>query len=138
MEDIHELVLWNDNFIFRVNKTTVMITKISCFQYEQRLEVDEFWQKLRKNNTKSYLQLRWGISQTAKWKNSQNQIQKINIPSSFVFDLETSKCQCNVIWTPQGAKMKFTFWAFCISLQKVTSIFLSFFKHKLSNWLSKF
>ena len=76
MEDIHELMLWSDTFVFRVHKTTVLIQKASFFKCAQRLEVHAFWQKLRKNLTKSYLQFRWGISQAATefrfWIGAQN------------------------------------------------------------------
>ena len=76
MEDIHELMLWSDIFVFRVHKTTVLIQKASFFKCAQRLEVHAFWQKLRKNLTKSYLQFRWGISQAATefrfWIGAQN------------------------------------------------------------------
>ena len=76
MEDIHELMLWSDIFVFRVHKTTVLIQKASFFKCAQRLEVHAFWQKLRKNLTKSYLHFIWGISQAATefrfWIGAQN------------------------------------------------------------------
>ena len=54
-------MLWSDIFVFRVHKTTVLIQKASFFKCAQRLEVHAFWQKLRKNLTKSYLQFRYPV-----------------------------------------------------------------------------
>ena len=56
MEDIHELIIWNDTYAFRVHMTTVLIGKTPLFGCVQRLEVHAFWQKLCENVTKSYLQ----------------------------------------------------------------------------------
>jgi hypothetical protein len=58
MEDIHELIIWNDTYAFRVHMTTVLIEKTPLFGCVQRLEVHAFWQKLCENVTKSYLQFR--------------------------------------------------------------------------------
>ena len=65
MEDIHELIIWNDTYAFRVHMTTVLIEKTPLFGCVQRLEVHAFWQKLCENVTKSYLQFRLGISERA-------------------------------------------------------------------------
>ena len=76
MEDIHKLMLWNKTCVFHVHKTIVLIQKTSFFKCAQKLEVHAFWQKLRKNLTKAYLQFRWGISQAATefrfWIGAQN------------------------------------------------------------------
>ena len=58
MEDIHELIIWNDTYAFCVHMTTVLIEKTSLFGCVQRLEVHAFGQKLCENVTKSYLQFR--------------------------------------------------------------------------------
>ena len=65
MEDIHELIIWNGTYAFRVHMTTVLIEKTSLFGCVQRLEVHAFWQKLCENVTKSCLHFRWGISEHA-------------------------------------------------------------------------
>ena len=42
MEDIHELIIWNDTYEFRVHMTTVLIEKTPLFGCVQRLEVHAF------------------------------------------------------------------------------------------------
>ena len=58
IEDIHELIIWNDTCVFGVRMTTVLIQKTPLFGCVQRLEVHAFWQKLCENVTKLYLQFR--------------------------------------------------------------------------------
>ena len=58
MEDIHELIIWNDTYAFRVHMTTVLIERTPLFGCLQRPEFHAFWQKMCKNVTRSYLQFR--------------------------------------------------------------------------------
>ena len=56
IEDINELIVWNETCVFRVRMTTVLIQKTPLCRCVQRLEVHAFWQKLCGDVTKSYLQ----------------------------------------------------------------------------------
>ena len=112
MEDIHEMMLWSSTCIFRIPMTTVLIQITSFFKSGKSLKVAAVSQKLAHHYIKTASQLTWGNNTSASefgfWiggqnlaksadfigqneKLTKNQNRKINIPSSFVFQIEASK-----------------------------------------------
>ena len=114
MKVIQEMMFWNLTCMFGVPMTTMLIQITSFFKCGKSFKVESFWQKLDHNYMKAYSQFRWGnyiiiqapassdfywgpescrsidfIGQNQKF--SKNQHRKINIPSSFVFQIEASK-----------------------------------------------